>query len=213
MSVVGVIGSVHMADVEGNANPVGSYYLPYAQNVERTFTLAVKAGGDIASILPAVRTRFTATAPNLALFDVHSMEERADLALATRRASLTLAILFGSLALFLSAVGIYGVLAYVVTQRQREIGIRTALGCTASGVVTLVVREALLLLVSGLSVGLAGAIALQSAVAGQLYGVKPLDPVVISAVILTLLVVALAASVLPARRAVYVDPATVLREQ
>jgi ABC-type antimicrobial peptide transport system permease subunit len=199
--------------VEGNANPVGSYYLPYAQNVQRAYTLAIKAAGDNASILRVVRTRFTAAAPNLALFDVHTMEERGDLALATRLASLTLAILFGFLALFLSAVGIYGILAYVVTQRQREIGIRTALGCTASGVVTLVVREALLLTASGLSVGIAGAIALRSAVAGQLYGVKPLDPIVISAVILTLLVVALAASVLPARRAVYVDPATVLREQ
>jgi predicted permease len=213
MTVVGVIGSVHTADVEGNANPVGSYYLPYAQNVQRAYTLAIKAAGDNASILRVVRTRFTAAAPNLALFDVHTMEERGDLPLATRRASLTLAILFGFLALLLSAVGIYGILAYAVTQRQREIGIRTALGCTASGVVTLVVREALLLTASGLSVGLAGAIALRSAVAGQLYGVKPLDPIVISAVILTLLVVALAASVLPARRAVYVDPATVLREQ
>jgi ABC-type antimicrobial peptide transport system permease subunit len=213
MTVVGVIGPVHTADVEGNGNPVGSYYMPYAQNLQRAYSLAIKTAGDSAPIMRSVRMRFAAAAPNLALFDVHTMEERGDLALATRRASLTLSIFFGFLALFLSAVGIYGILAYLVTQRQREIGIRTALGCTANGVVMLVLREALWLLVSGLAIGLAGAVALQSVVGGQLYGVQPLDPTVISSVVLVLMLVALAASVLPARRAVYMDPATVLREQ
>jgi len=141
------------------------------------------------------------------------MEDREDLALAARKAALTLAMLFGSLALFLSAVGIYGVLAYLVTQRQREIGIRTALGCTSGGVVKLVLSEAIWLLGGGLLLGGAGAAALQSVVAGQLYGVKPLDPAVTSTVILTLAVVGLAASVVPARRATRVDPVTVLRDQ
>ncbi|HKE28035.1 MAG TPA: ABC transporter permease [Bryobacteraceae bacterium] len=212
MTVVGVIGSVHTADVEGNGNPVGSYYMPYTQNVERAYSLAIKTAGDSSPVMRSVRMRFAAAAPNLALFDVHTMEERGDLALAARRASLTLSMLFGSLALFLSAVGIYGILAYLVTQRQREIGIRTALGCTANGVVMLVLREALWLLVSGLAIGLAGSVALESVVSGQLYAVQPLDPAVISSVIFVLLLVALAASVLPARRAVYVDPATVLRQ-
>ena len=134
-------------------------------------------------------------------------------ALASRRASLTLAMFFGCLALFLSAIGIYGVLAYLVTQRQREIGIRAALGCTAAGVVKLVVGEAVWLLGAGLLLGVAGSVTLRSVVAAQLYGVKPLDPVVISAVILTLTVVGLTACVLPARRATRVDPMTVLREQ
>lgn len=104
-------------------------------------------------------------------------------------------------------------LAYLVTQRQREIGIRAALGCTASGVVKLVVREALWLLGAGLALGVAGSVALRPVVAGQLYGVKPLDPVVMSSVILTLAVAGLAACVLPARRATRVDPVTALREQ
>jgi len=147
------------------------------------------------------------------LFDLHTTEERGDLAPAGRRASLTLAMLFGCLALFLSAIGIYGVLAYLVTQRLREIGIRAALGCTAGGVVKLVVSEALWLLGAGLILGVAGSVALRSVVTGQLYGVKPLDPPVISAVILTLAVVGLAACVVPARRATRVDPMTVLREQ
>ena len=141
------------------------------------------------------------------------MEERGDLALAGRRASLTLAMLFGGLALFLSAIGIYGVLAYLVTQRQREIGIRSALGCTAGGVVKLVLSEALWLLGAGLVLGVGGSVALRSVVAGQLYGVKPLDPLVMSAVIFTMAVVGLVACAVPARRATMVDPVTVLRDQ
>jgi putative ABC transport system permease protein len=213
MTVVGIVRPVHTANVEGDGNPVGAYYMPYAQNVLRGYALAIKTSGDPGQILRALRARFAAIAPSLALFDVHTMEERGDLALASRRASLTLAMFFGCLALFLSGVGIYGVLAYLVTQRQREIGIRTALGCTAGGVVKLVVREALWLLGAGLLLGVVGSVALRSVVAGQLYGVKPLDPVVMSAVILTLAVIGLAAGVMPARRATRVDPVTVLREQ
>ncbi len=104
-------------------------------------------------------------------------------------------------------------LAYLVTQRQREIGIRTALGCTAGGVVQLILREALWLLGGGLVLGALGAVAMRTVVAGQLYGVKPLDPAVMAAVIVTLAVVGLMACVLPARRATRVDPVIVLREQ
>ena len=213
LTVVGVSRPVHTADVEGNSNPVGAYYVPYAQHIQRGYVLAVKTSGDTGTIMKAVRTRFSSLAPNLALFDLHTMEERGDLALAGRRASLTLAMLFGCLALFLSAIGIYGVLAYLVTQRQREIGIRTALGCTTGGVVKLVVGEAVWLLGAGLILGVGGSVALRSVVAGQLYGVKPLDPAVMSAVIVTLAAVGLAACVGPARRATRVDPVTVLREQ
>jgi predicted permease len=213
MTVVGIARSVHTADVEGSGNPVGAYYLPYAQEYQRGYALAVKTTGTTGPILLAMRARFAAIAPNLALFDVHTMEERGDLALASRRASLTLAMFFACVALFLSAIGIYGVLAYLVTQRQREIGIRAALGCTASGVVRLVVGEALWLLGAGLLLGVAGSVALRSVVAGHLYGVKPLDPLVMSAVIVTLAVVGLSACVLPARRATRVDPVMVLREQ
>jgi len=213
MTVVGMIGQVHTGDVEGSGNPVGAYYLPYAQNVSRGYSLAIKTTGDTGAVLRAVRAKFAQVAPSLALFDAHTMEERGDLALASRRASLTLAMFFAGLALFLSAIGIYGVLAYLVMQRQREIGIRTALGCTAGGIVRLVAREALWLVGVGLVLGGAGAVALRSVIAGELYGVRPLDPLVMSAAIVTLGLVGLAACVLPARRAARVDPANVLREQ
>ncbi|HUA63021.1 MAG TPA: ABC transporter permease [Verrucomicrobiae bacterium] len=213
MTVVGVVRPVHTADVEGTGGETGTYYLPYAQNTSNGYVLAVKTSAGTDAISRALRVRFAETAPNMALFNMRTMEERGDLSLASRRASLTLAMFFACLALFLSAVGIYGVLAYLVTQRQREIGIRSALGCTAGGVMMLVLREAFWLLGAGLVLGIAGSAALRSVVAGQLYGVKPLDPVVMSAVVITMMLVGFVACVLPARRASRVDPVIVLREQ
>jgi ABC-type antimicrobial peptide transport system permease subunit len=124
-----------------------------------------------------------------------------------------LTLAFGGLALFLSAIGIYGVLAYLVAQRRREIGIRVALGSTGAGIVRLVLREGMLLVAIGLAAGLAGAVALQNAVANQVYGVRPLDPLVLGSVAALLGIIALVACVAPARRAVGLDPVRVLAEQ
>jgi len=125
---------------------------------------------------------------------------------------MTLALAFGGLALFLSATGIYGVLAYLVTQRRREIGIRVALGSSRGKVVQLVVREGCVLVGAGLAAGLAGAVAMQRAIANEVYGVEPLDPLVLVLVMGTLAAVSLLACVIPARRALRVDPMTVLHE-
>jgi ABC-type antimicrobial peptide transport system permease subunit len=149
--------------------------------------------------------------PELALFDVKTMGERAALSMSSRRTSLLLALAFGGLALFLSAIGIYGVLAYLVAQRRREIAIRVALGSTGAAVVRLVLRECSVLVAFGLAVGFAGAAALQKAVASQIYGIRPLDPLVIGGVTLLLGAIALAACAVPARRATRVDPIEVLR--
>lgn len=213
MTVVGVVKWVHTYNVEGSGSPFGTYYLPFAQNVDRGFTMAIRTATATAPVLAALHARFGTIAPNLALFDVHTMDEREDLALATRRGPLTLALCFGGLALFLSAIGIYGVLAYLVTQRQREIGIRAALGCSASGIVRMVLREALWLLAAGLGIGLAGSAALRSIVAGQLYGVQATDPAVISVAALALVGIGLAAAIVPARRATRLDPIAILRQQ
>jgi ABC-type antimicrobial peptide transport system permease subunit len=115
------------------------------------------------------------------------------------------------LALFLSAIGIYGVLAYLVAQRRREIAIRMALGSTGAGVVRLVLREGLVLVAIGLAAGFAGAAALQKAIVSQIYGVRPSDPLVILGASLLLGIIALAACAVPARRATLIDPIEVLR--
>ena len=212
-TVVGVVREVRQKDLEGKSGGAGMYYFPYRQSDDRGFAFTVRASGDTAAVTRSIRDEFGKVAPSLALFDVHSMSERVDMTLASRKTSMSLALGFGMLALFLSAIGIYGVLAYLVTQRQREIGIRAALGCTEAGIVKLVMSEGLLLLGIGLAIGVTGAAGLRHAVETQIFGVRPFDPVVMGSVVLSLAVVALAACVVPARRAVGVDPAIVLRDQ
>ena len=122
-----------------------------------------------------------------------------------------LANAFGGVALFLAALGIYGVLAYLVARRTREIGIRVALGSTRAGVLKLVLCEGFQLVAIGLVFGMIGAASLQKAVASEIYGLRPLDPLVLARVMALLAIVALAACAVPARRAMRVDPMVALR--
>jgi ABC-type antimicrobial peptide transport system permease subunit len=151
--------------------------------------------------------------PDLALSDVKTMEERATLSMSSRRTSLLLGLAFAGLALFLSAIGIYGVLAYLVAQRKREIAIRMALGSSRAGVVRLVLKEGSMIVALGLAAGFAGAAGLQKAVISQIYGVRPFDPMVIGGVTVLMAAIALAACALPTRRATRVDPVSVLKEE
>jgi putative ABC transport system permease protein len=139
------------------------------------------------------------------------MAEYVDDALMPRRMPMLLAIAFGGVALFLSAIGIYGVLAYGVSQRRREIGIRLALGSTAGQVFGLVLRDGIMIVCLGLALGFAGLVALRQVLVNVLFGVTPMDPMVILSVALGLALVALVAMVLPARRAAAVDPASALQ--
>jgi ABC-type antimicrobial peptide transport system permease subunit len=122
-----------------------------------------------------------------------------------------LANAFGAVALFLASLGIYGVLAYLVAQRTREIGIRMALGSTQTGILRLVLREGFKLVAAGFVLGIAGAASLQKAVASQIYGTRPFDPLVLAGVMALLGGIALVACAVPARRAMGVDPVVVLR--
>jgi predicted permease len=209
--VVGVVRSIRLLDLAGTGNTFGAYYFPYAQMASRDFTFAVRSAGQGGGVAHEMRAAMARIDPELALYDVKTMVERAALSMSPRRTSLLLACAFGGVALFLSAIGIYGVLAYLVAQRRREIAIRVALGSTGAAVVRLVLRECLVLVVIGLAAGITGAAGLQKAVASQIYGVRPLDPLVIGGVTVLLGVIALAACAVPARRATRVDPIEVLR--
>jgi predicted permease len=209
ITVVGVVSDIHVDDITGNTT-IGAYYYPYAQETPRLATFAVKSALDRETLLKNLRGELGKIDPEMALFDVRTMSELTDSSLMSRRAAMILASAFGSIALFLSAVGIYGVLAYVVSQRTREFGIRIALGSSVGGIFRLVLREGIVLVAIGLFLGLAGAAAMQSVFQSQIYGVRPLDPYVLGLVLLGLLTVASLACALPARRATRLDPIRVL---
>jgi len=146
------------------------------------------------------------------VFGVQTMESRLDQALVPRRVPMLIGMAFGVVALFLAAVGIYGVLAYQVAQRRREIGIRMALGSTAGDILGLVIRDGMRITGVGLAVGVVGMLALTRAMRGLLYGVQPLDPIVIGMVAIVLTGVAIVATLVPARRAADVSPMAALTE-
>jgi len=211
--VVGVAHTLRYEHLDDTGAPVGAYYLCNTQQPANAFTFALKTAdpGVSASVIHALRSEIARLDPDLAIFNVHSMSERMDLSLSSRRTSMLLANAFGAVALFLASLGIYGVLAYLVAQRTREIGIRVALGSTSAGVLGLVLREASKLVGVGLLFGIAIATALQKAVASEIYGVRPLDPLVLAGVLALLTVVGLVACSVPARRAMRVDPVIALR--
>jgi predicted permease len=211
IEVVGVVRSVRLTDLAGGGNPVGAYYYPYAQRPYRTFTLAVKAT-DNAPLAGAIRGELARIDRELAIFDVRTMTERGELSLSSRRTSLMLAMGFGGLALFLAGIGIYGVLSYLVAQRRREIGIRMALGSTAAGIASMVLREGGVLVAIGLGFGLAAAALLRKAIESEIYGVRVMEPAVMAGVAALLAAIALVACLTPARRAAAVNPASVLSD-
>jgi len=212
-TVVGVVRSVRLEDLSGRGNTEGAYYFPYSQRTSNNYTIAVRTAGNSAAVVPAIRAHIAAIDPEMPLFDVRTMTQREELSLSSRRTSMLLGLAFGILALFLAALGIYGVLAYLVAQRRKEIGIRVALGSTHSRIVKLVLREGLTLVGTGLILGIVSSISLRSIVQNEIYGVAPLDPFVLGSVAMLFTVVALVACIMPARRAMQVDPAIVLSEQ
>ena len=209
LTIVGVIADMHMDDITGNTS-IGAYYYPFEQSPRRFVTLAIKSSLGREPLVKNLRAEMGRIDPEMALFDIRSMTELMDSSLMSRRTAVILATAFGGIALFLSAVGIYGVLAFVVTQRTREFGIRIALGSSAGDIFRLVLREGGVLVAVGLIVGLAGTVAMRSVLETQIYGVRPLDPFVIGIAFAGLTAVALSACALPARRATRLDPVRVL---
>jgi ABC-type antimicrobial peptide transport system permease subunit len=160
-----------------------------------------------------VRREVAALDKDLPLFNLRSMDEAITTSMAPRRFVMMLVGLFAGLALMLTAVGIYGVVAYTVSQRTREIGIRMALGASRNGVLRLMLRQGIIGALVGVLLGLAGSLALARLIVSQLFGVTPADPLTFLLVVVLLMLVAAAASYLPARRAAKVDPVVALRTE
>jgi putative ABC transport system permease protein len=211
-TVVGVVGHVkhYGPDVEGREQA----YFPLAQlSFARTMYLAVRTGIEPASVTNAIRQQVLDVDKNMPIYEVSTMDQLLSNSVVQPRLNLTLLVAFAAIALVLAAVGIYGVMAYSVTQRTHEIGIRMALGAQSEDVLKQVLMEGARLAGAGLALGLVGSLAAARLIATMLFGVKPTDPLTFATVAAILASVALAACYIPARRATRVDPLTALRYQ
>ena len=186
-------------------------YLPELQVYDGRATLVARTIGDPARLIPSIRGQIATLDKDLSLFGVKTMSQQIESTLWQQRTAAGLTGIFGLLALALAAVGIYGVIAHSVAQRTREIGIRKALGAGSRDVLRMIIRQGLTLVLMGVAVGLAGAWALTRLMSSVLYGVSATDPVTFAAASGALIGVALAACLVPARRATKVDPMIALR--
>jgi predicted permease len=211
--IVGVVGTVKTADL-AETNRQGQIYFPYTQaDFSRVYRVVARTAADAPALAGALRAELRRVDPEVALFDVKSMDERLAASLRNRRAAMLICLIFAALALALSALGIYGVLAYTVTQRTREFGVRMALGAGRADVLRLVVAQGMRLAAAGVTIGVCGSLALMRAMQAMLFHVAAYDPAVYGAALVLLLGVAAAASAIPALRALRVQPATALHQE
>ena len=208
-TVIGVIGDVRHSGLE--AEPAPEMYTWYLQNPPSNPFIMVRAAGDAASLATAVRAQVQAVDKNIAAYDIRPMAQVRSESVAQRRFILMLVAAFGVLALVMAAVGVYGVMALIVSERTAEIGVRLALGAQPMQVLRAVVAQGVTLSAAGVIVGLLLAAALVPLVSTQLYGVAALDPPTMAAVPAVLLAIAVLACIVPARRAMAIDPVNALR--
>ena len=207
--IVGVVRDVKHFGLDADTPP--TMYFPMRQVPARAMNLIVRASGDPLSLAPALRAQVWAGDHNLAIANLGTMKELVSASIMQQRFILLLLACFAALALLLAAVGIYGVMSYVVTQRTHEIGIRMALGAQLSDVLRLIVRNGIALTLVGVAIGLGLAFALTRLMTGLLFGVTPTDATTFAIVSAVLVLVALVACFIPARRATKVDPLVALR--
>ncbi|MDQ2855868.1 MAG: ABC transporter permease, partial [Acidobacteriota bacterium] len=191
--------------------PRNTMYLPLAQSYSPNMTLLVRTAGDPAGVAPVIQSRLHAIEPALTVFNIRTIYEHVGRSIYIERMESLLLTFFGLLALVLTAVGIYGVVAYSVAQRTREVGIRMALGAQKKDVLKLVLVKGLKLVAWGTGLGLIGCYWLSRLISNQLYGVSANDPATLVTVTALLAAVALLASYIPARRATRVNPLVALR--
>jgi putative ABC transport system permease protein len=208
-TIVGVVGDVKYGALDAVASP--EVYVPHAQHPVDSMTMVVRTTGDPVAFVPLARADLASIDRELPLAGVRTMGEVVGRSVAERRFTMLLLASFATVAVLLAAIGVYGVLAYAVSQRTQEIGVRLAIGAAPGDVVRLFLREGVALAVVGLLVGLGGAVAGARALTVLLFGVTTTDPLTFGSVAGTLAIVALLASYVPARRAARVDPMDALR--
>jgi len=208
--VVGVVKNANYSTL-GEA-PQPCVYLPQRQNFSGGMTLYVRSQGNPASLLPAIQREVRTLDSNIEISDARTGAALIEQVLWGARVIVSLLGVFGSLALVLASVGLYGVMAYSVTRRRREIGVRMALGATHGAVLRLVVADGMKLVGWGIVLGLAVSLVLGRGLSHMLFGISSADPASLASASVTLIVVALAACYVPARSAMRIDPMNALRQ-
>jgi len=209
VTIAGVVGDVK--DTPNSMNAVSAFYLPMSQVPVRGMILAINTTGDPSRMIETVRREVSAMDRNLPVSDITTLDTISATALARQRFTLILVSFFAISALALSALGIYGVLSYLVAQRRQELGVRIALGARVNDVLKLVVRQGMTLAISGVALGLIASFWLTRMMQGLLFEVRPFDPLTLGVVAVILVIVSFIACWLPARRATKVDPIETLR--
>jgi putative ABC transport system permease protein len=208
-SIVGIVGDVNHYDLE--TAPELQAYVPHAQWTDSYMQLVVRTTTDPGALTGSVRQAIHALDPDMPLYQMTTMRQLVSASMAQRRFTLLLIAVFAAVALLMAAIGLYGVMAYNVTQRTREIGIRVALGAQRADVMRLIVGQGLRLVTLGLALGLIAALVLTRLMKKLLFAVSETDPATFAAVVLLLTLGALLACWIPARRATRVNPIVALR--
>lgn len=207
-TVVGVVANVRHSSLEEEPPP--EIYTAWQNDAQHAY-IVVRSALPPQEIASAVRATLRTIDPNLALADIHTMGELISKTRARRRFQTTLVTVFAGSALLLALIGLYGLVSYSVKQRTAEIGVRMALGASRKQVITMILGSSMKLVIAGLVVGLAGALALTRILSSFLYNVRPIDPLTFVAVPALLLLVTIAACAIPGWRAAEVDPIQALR--
>jgi putative ABC transport system permease protein len=209
--VIGVVGDVLYEGMDREA--YATYYQYQSFSPWRTMWMFVRTAGDSRTLIESARNTIRTFDADVPIYDVRTLTQVVGSSVASPRFNMWLFATFAAVALLLAAAGIYSVLSFVVTQRNREIGIRMALGAHQRSVIQLMMRRSLKLIVLGCGVGLSGALLSTRLLQHLLFEVSPTDPTTLAAVVTILVAAALGASYVPARRASLVDPMEVLREE
>ena len=207
---MGVVGDVKQYALD--QQPTMQLYVPYRQEPWNYMTLVVKGDAPTADLVAGLRSQLKTMDPDATVSDPETLTGILEDSIQSRRLTMMLLVVFAALALVLAAIGIYGVLSYVVSQRTREIGVRIALGATRSHVLTMVLGHGFRLAVIGAVIGIALALFAGRLVSTLLFGVRPHDALTFGIITSTIMAVAILASYLPARRATAIDPMEALRQ-